>query len=1024
MRLLALIALLTLGAAASGQTAQHRYTAVRQQEFSLSEGPGLLMPTGVAVGPGGLVYVVDGANDRLVIFDASGAPRGELRQIGAETLRNPMSARFDAEGRIWIADTGNHRVLIGSPEGRLIRSVRIAGEGTGPESDVTDFAVTSDARTLWAVDNDHHRLLEIHLADESARPLGKRGETLGLFQYPFAIDIASDGSMLVSDALNGRAQAFTPAGAPSGTIGSYGVELGNLYRPKGLRVDADGNIWISDGVLGVLSVFSQDGRFIDVLRATDGTPYRFSDPSGLTFDSQQSLYVVESGANRVVKLRIEAAHDAPRSVSAAARTSASPQSARGCTVCHIEWIEPLRNGHATELISPPENPPQAPAVSRGSTCWGCHDGVAADSRRMVAGAHAHQPERALPATMGTGDLPLVNGVLDCRTCHMAHGPNSGSSIEKIVYLRTRGDAASLCLKCHADLGGAGDRHSHPLGRSAAPIPDRLRSARQQSAPDSVDCLTCHAGHRTPDAPLLRAPIDDNSLCLSCHSSLSSELFDETHRSAHGRLPQLSDEQAAYLGELGRGSESGKLRCVSCHSTHHAPQENLLAIDMRADAGCLRCHSEMASVAESPHDLRASHPELKDRHGASISTAGPCAACHSAHAFNREALPNAADGSGKCRACHAPQSEVHATSIGDRNHPNEACSSCHNPHKPEFGQFLAQPVETLCTSCHTQEAGVHGGGHDPARLAAGGSEFSDCRACHRPHGDEQHGLWRAETDLSGGPDAVCLGCHKDAAWQGHEQRGALHPRVAANSATTALPLGEMGADQCAPVACRTCHDPHSGKTPGKALLRVADDQRPDALCMTCHSAQQYIELTGHAPQSLAQAGLDSQSCLPCHSMHGDARLADPDTLWTRPVTRGAGDRAHPADAICESCHFAGGTAAPPPVATHPRVVMLDPTAPQSSLPIFDEQGRQAALGFIACRTCHQPHGKKPPEESYVQVRRAQLHLRAYEAPNVCSTCHRADGLRRFLYFHDPQRRAAAGSTDAPTPGRPEWRTSEQ
>ena len=71
-----------------------------------------------------------------------------------------------------------------------------------------------------------------------------------------------------------------------------------------------------------------------------------------------------------------------------------------------------------------------------------------------------------------------------------------------------------------------------------------------------------------------------------------------------------------------------------------------------------------------------------------------------------------------------------------------------------------------------------------------------------------------------------------------------------------------------------------------------------------------------------------------------------------------------------------------------------------------------VSFVAlggrCRTCHTPHGRDvgpadTAERSAPERRAMWLQLRDFETPNVCTTCHAADALRRFLYFHDPERR---------------------
>ena len=50
---------------------------------------------------------------------------------------------------------------------------------------------------------------------------------------------------------------------------------------------------------------------------------------------------------------------------------------------------------------------------------------------------------------------------------------------------------------------------------------------------------------------------------------------------------------------------------------------------------------------------------------------------------------------------------------------------------------------------------------------------------------------------------------------------------------------------------------------------------------------------------------------------------------------------------------------------------------------------------------------PPEVQTVSARelRARVwHIRVFTQDSVCTTCHGADALRRFMYFHDAARRS--------------------
>jgi len=70
-------------------------------------------PTGVAVDSSGHVYVADEWNNRVQVFDSSGA---YLTTIGGAwgalsgQFRDPTDVALDTAGSVYVTDTGNHRV--------------------------------------------------------------------------------------------------------------------------------------------------------------------------------------------------------------------------------------------------------------------------------------------------------------------------------------------------------------------------------------------------------------------------------------------------------------------------------------------------------------------------------------------------------------------------------------------------------------------------------------------------------------------------------------------------------------------------------------------------------------------------------------------------------------------------------------------------------------------------------------------------------------------------------------------------
>ncbi len=278
-----------------------------------ADGP-MAMPTGVAVDGGGRVYVADGVNHRVVVFDAEGRFAGAIRSAGETELARPMGLHVDRQNRLWIADGSLNRVVAVATAGAnwparadVLVELRLPlvrrGERLEP-AEPTDMTVSRDGTQVYIVDNNHHRLVLQDLKTQAVQIVGGPGQGLGQFQWPFTISQGPDDYLYVCEVIGARVQRLSPAGRPAGRIGRWGVEMGELYRPKGVVVGADGSVYVSDSTLGVVQVFRTDGTLRGVLTDGQGAPLRFQHPMGVTLDARGRLYVVELTANRVAVVTV------------------------------------------------------------------------------------------------------------------------------------------------------------------------------------------------------------------------------------------------------------------------------------------------------------------------------------------------------------------------------------------------------------------------------------------------------------------------------------------------------------------------------------------------------------------------------------------------------------------------------------------------------------------------------------------------------------------------------------------------
>lgn len=286
----------------SGSTlAQEMSTGAPNQQATLDW---LSMPSDVAVGKGGNIYVVDGGNHQIAVFDAAGTRVTSLGMLGSDDgqLVSPLGVGIGRKGEVYVADKGNKRLVMFDAKGSFRRNISLEEEG----DDVVplDVAVGLKGKELFVTANNSHKVLVFSTRGELLRSWGGEGEDDGQFRYPATIDIDASGNLYVVDVLNARVQKFDPSGTHLLTIGELGGKAGTFFRPKGVAVDSSGNIYVSDSFLGVIQVFDAAGEFLYVI-GEEGTATVFNTPVGLAAKGTR-LYVTQMLAGKVAVLEPQA----------------------------------------------------------------------------------------------------------------------------------------------------------------------------------------------------------------------------------------------------------------------------------------------------------------------------------------------------------------------------------------------------------------------------------------------------------------------------------------------------------------------------------------------------------------------------------------------------------------------------------------------------------------------------------------------------------------------------------------------
>lgn len=264
--------------------------------------PGRLKnPSAIDVTGDGKVYICDSGNHRIQVFDLRGRFLANFGGFGSgeEMFDQPVDIWARSTINIFVADMNNQRVKRYNKDMTFL-STKYSNPGDDErfQFEWVRSAAYSPRGDLFVVDGGAEKIVKFNQANQGEVAFGYYESGSGELTSPVQIDLTSDHRVLVSD-----------PGAPAIYMYDYfgnflmDVTDKNFKSPSGLATDANNRIYVADPDARSVFIFSDRGAYLDIIKNIGGL--QLERPVDLTlFQEKNDLFMFVIDADRVIISKI------------------------------------------------------------------------------------------------------------------------------------------------------------------------------------------------------------------------------------------------------------------------------------------------------------------------------------------------------------------------------------------------------------------------------------------------------------------------------------------------------------------------------------------------------------------------------------------------------------------------------------------------------------------------------------------------------------------------------------------------
>lgn len=269
---------------------------IGQYGYSGDDGPATearISPQGIAIDAEGNLYIADSGNHRVRKVDAvtgtittvagtgTSGFSGDNGPATTARLNSPSGVAFDDAGNLYIADMNNKVVRKVTPSGTITTIAGVAGTygDSGDNGPATSAKLSSPGKLVYSSGY-------LYISDYNANRVRKVNLSSGI----------------ISTAAGTGAYGYSGDNGPAASA--------QLNYPQGIAIDGSNNLYIADGNNNRVRMVSDSGLISTIAGngsarfAADGpaSQAELYTPSAIAFDGAGNLYIAETQNNRVLKV--------------------------------------------------------------------------------------------------------------------------------------------------------------------------------------------------------------------------------------------------------------------------------------------------------------------------------------------------------------------------------------------------------------------------------------------------------------------------------------------------------------------------------------------------------------------------------------------------------------------------------------------------------------------------------------------------------------------------------------------------